>query len=95
MNLPGMEYQFYTSTFIYYKTDVTAYLDQTFGDIHCDIVDREAAIFRELEQQVTAATPAITRISQSLATLDWCFSLTEVSVALPKRPPSLGTTRPP
>lgn len=75
-----MEYQFYTSTFIYYKTDVTAYLDQTFGDIHCEIVDREAAIFRELEQQVTLATPAITRISQCLATLDWYAHLTRKSV---------------
>jgi DNA mismatch repair protein MSH5 len=70
-NIAGMEYQFHTSSFVYFKNDTARQLDDTFGDIHNTIVDRELQIIAKLELRIRQSTEQLLRLSNALAQLDW------------------------
>ncbi|CAO3634182.1 unnamed protein product [Cunninghamella blakesleeana] len=74
----GFELQFTTSEYYYYKNEKTNELDETLGDIHAMIVDREIEIVQHLGENILQYQESLLLITNTLSELDCIlsFSLT-------------------
>ncbi|KAG2235169.1 hypothetical protein INT48_003513 [Thamnidium elegans] len=73
--LSGFELQFTTTENIYYKNDRMKELDETIGDIHAMIADKEIEIIQGLSERVLQHTDHFSEASTLLSELDCLLSL--------------------
>ncbi|KAJ3023757.1 MutS protein msh5 [Thoreauomyces humboldtii] len=77
--IDGLFFQFCTSSTVYYKSDRMFELDETLGDIHSIIADREIEIMQRLQETVLKYAPPLIRITEVCAELDCLLSLAEAA----------------
>ncbi|KAI9255012.1 muts domain V-domain-containing protein [Helicostylum pulchrum] len=73
--LSGFELQFTTTENMYYKNDRMKELDETIGDIHAMIADKEIEIIQGLSERVLQHTDHFSKASTLLSELDCLLSL--------------------
>ncbi|CAO3628674.1 unnamed protein product [Cunninghamella echinulata] len=78
IDLPGFRLQFTTNEYYYYKNEKTNELDETLGDIHTMIIDREIEIVQYLGENILQYQESLLLITSTLSELDCIlsFSLT-------------------
>lgn len=75
----GMRFQFQTESAVYFKCDRVVELDESIGDIHGKIVDREIEILQKLQELALHFEPLLRDVSEVCANFDCLFSLTELA----------------
>ncbi|KAI8049134.1 DNA mismatch repair protein MutS [Gilbertella persicaria] len=78
--LAGFELQFTTADNLYYKNERTKELDESLGDIHAMIVDKEIEIIQSLSEKILEHTLTCTDVVQVLSELDCLVSLALVAL---------------
>ncbi|CAO3702359.1 unnamed protein product [Rhizopus stolonifer] len=73
--LYGLRLQFTTADNLYYKNERTKELDETIGDIHAMIVDREIEIVQGLSERVLEYKVQFTELVDTLSYLDCLIAL--------------------
>ncbi|KAI8819391.1 muts domain V-domain-containing protein [Fimicolochytrium jonesii] len=77
--IEGLHFQFCTSNTVYYKSDRMFELDETIGDIHSIIVDREIEIMQKLQETVLTYRSTLVKTAEVCAELDCILSLAEAA----------------
>ncbi|RUP45064.1 hypothetical protein BC936DRAFT_148657, partial [Jimgerdemannia flammicorona] len=77
--IEGLYYQFSTATTVYYKNDRMRQLDETLGDIHGLIVDKEIEIMQMLSERVLEYAPLLICTAEVCAELDCLLSLADAA----------------
>ncbi|KAJ3057389.1 MutS protein msh5 [Rhizophlyctis rosea] len=75
----GLYFQFCTANTVYYKSDQMFELDETVGDIHSMIVDREIEIMQRLQETVLEYSESLQQTAQVCAEIDCLLSLAEAA----------------
>ncbi|XJO78713.1 hypothetical protein BDV3_003111 [Batrachochytrium dendrobatidis] len=78
--IDGLLFQFSTATMAYYKSDMMYELDDTLGDIHSMIVDRELEVVQQLREVMLDHGEYFLQASRTLTELECILSLTEAAV---------------
>ncbi|KAJ3163330.1 MutS protein msh5 [Geranomyces variabilis] len=78
-DIEGLIFQFCTSNTVYYKSDRMFELDETIGDIHSIIVDREIELMQRLQETILAYRGSLIQIAEVCAELDCILSLAEAA----------------
>ncbi|KAJ3149151.1 MutS protein msh5 [Geranomyces variabilis] len=78
-DIEGLIFQFCTSNTVYYKSDRMFELDETIGDIHSIIVDREIELMQRLQETILAYRGPLIQIAEVCAELDCILSLAEAA----------------
>eukprot|EP00727_Mastigamoeba_balamuthi_P002034 m51a1_g11828 hypothetical protein (624) ;mRNA; r:431062-433764 len=69
--IAGLEYQFHSTSAVYFKSETCTALDERIGDVYSQIVDKETEIFRALRiKLVSEHSGAIMKMSVAFAELD-------------------------
>ncbi|KAG2200478.1 hypothetical protein INT47_011458 [Mucor saturninus] len=78
--LTGFDLQFTTSENLYYKNEKTKELDETIGDIHALIADKEIEIIQDLSERVLKCTKQFFEVADILSELDCLISFALVAL---------------
>ncbi|KAJ3280380.1 MutS protein msh5 [Borealophlyctis nickersoniae] len=77
--IDGLYFQFCTANTVYYKSDQMFELDETLGDIHSIIVDREIEIMQRLQETVLEYAETLRQAANVCAELDCLLALAEAA----------------
>ncbi|KAI9350743.1 muts domain V-domain-containing protein [Obelidium mucronatum] len=75
--IPGLDFQFCTKQTVFYKSEQMYHMDETMGDVHSIIADREIAVLQSLQASVAQYAPVLIEISKITAELDCLLALAE------------------
>ncbi|KAI9006039.1 muts domain V-domain-containing protein [Gaertneriomyces semiglobifer] len=75
----GLYFQFCTASTVYYKSERMFELDETIGDIHSMIVDREIEIMQKLQETILTFSEALDVSAGVTAELDCILSLADAA----------------
>ncbi|KAH6591068.1 hypothetical protein BASA50_009068 [Batrachochytrium salamandrivorans] len=78
--IEGLSFQFSTATVAYYKSEKMHELDDSLGDIHSNIVDRELEIMQQLRVAILEHSQDMIKASSTLTELDCILSLVEAAL---------------
>ncbi|KAJ3392725.1 MutS protein msh5 [Lobulomyces angularis] len=78
-DIQGLIFQFCTASTVYYKNDTMFELDESLGDLHSLIADREIEIIQTLQEKILPYSRLLTKISKHSAELDCILSFAEAS----------------
>ncbi|TPX44569.1 hypothetical protein SeLEV6574_g04420 [Synchytrium endobioticum] len=77
--IEGLEFQFSTANTVFYKSEEMFGLDETLGDVHSNIVDRENEIVQQLQESVLGFSESILIASSTLAELDCLIAMADAA----------------
>ncbi|TPX68056.1 hypothetical protein SpCBS45565_g03372 [Spizellomyces sp. 'palustris'] len=77
--IEGLSFQFCTANAVYYKSDRMFELDESIGDIHSMIVDREIEIIQRLQETVLGYRATLIQVANVCAELDCILSLADAA----------------
>ncbi|KAJ3031736.1 UNVERIFIED_CONTAM: MutS protein msh5 [Siphonaria sp. JEL0065] len=75
--IPGLDFQFCTAKTVFYKSEQMYEMDETMGDVHSIIADKEIAIIQGLQSSISQYAAVLTAVSQITAELDCLLALAE------------------
>ncbi|KAJ3042960.1 MutS protein msh5 [Rhizophlyctis rosea] len=87
--IDGLYFQFCTANTVYYKSDQMFELDETVGDIHSMIVDREIEIMQRLQETVLEFADSLRQIADVCAEIDCLLSFAEAAKKYNYRKPRM------
>ncbi|KND00198.1 MutS family protein MSH5 [Spizellomyces punctatus DAOM BR117] len=77
--IEGLSFQFCTANAVYYKSDRMFELDESIGDIHSMIVDREIEIIQRLQETVLGYRATLIQVANVCAELDCILSFADAA----------------
>ncbi|XP_077063913.1 mutS protein homolog 5 [Siphateles boraxobius] len=77
--IEGLDFIFVSKDQLHYRSTRTKELDSMLGDLHCDILDMEMAVMRELQASVLQRSGCLHKVMSLCAELDCLIALAQVS----------------
>ncbi|ORY41873.1 P-loop containing nucleoside triphosphate hydrolase protein, partial [Rhizoclosmatium globosum] len=77
--IPGLDFQFCTQKTVFYKSEQMYQMDESIGDLHSIIADKEIALIQGLQDSVSKYSPMLIDVSSVCAELDCLLALAEAA----------------
>ncbi|KAJ3248643.1 MutS protein msh5 [Chytriomyces hyalinus] len=77
--IPGLDFQFCTSKTVFYKSAQMIELDETLGDLHSIITDKEIEIVQRLQETILMHADALIQVSYICAELDCLLAFADAA----------------
>ncbi|KAI9347196.1 muts domain V-domain-containing protein [Zopfochytrium polystomum] len=91
--IPGLDFQFCTAKTVFFKSEEMYEMDNTVGDIHSAIVDREIEIIQHLQDTVLTMAPTLDAVARLCAETDCLLAFAQAAFTYNlKRPTTSDST---